>query len=347
MKKHIFYKVSEEAFAAMHDAIVGAEKSIYWETYIIKDDTFPAYDFFNHFIAKARAGVSVKLIIDRFGSYWYEFPKKLEVELREAGVELLYFGDILRHVHRKILVVDERVAFVGGVNVGKSFAKWLDLHMRLTESHMVKSILKTFSRAYRIAGGTDQKILSTKKPRKKLKPEMWLVEHWPIRKRYKLRKMYEDKINRAQKRIVFVTPYFAPHQWLAKSIQAARHRDVAIDIILPFNAESEILTLANHYYSAKLQPLGINFYFTRDMLHAKALLIDDNEGMIGSNNLDPQSFDWNVETGVIFKNKAMVSDLKSIIDEWKEHATQTMRPKKVYWYQIPMLLIMKLIGPLL
>ena len=136
--RYRFYTTSEKAWDAMIGAIVKAQKSIFIEMYIFVDNT-DAHKFFEVLAEKAKEGVKVKVIIDSFGSQ--ELSQKTIAKLKSAGVELLFFSYWLRHTHKKILIVDEKIAFLGGVNIHKLFQKWNDLQVRFT-GPMVKSVIR-------------------------------------------------------------------------------------------------------------------------------------------------------------------------------------------------------------
>src|SRR3989344_8687832 len=167
-----FYTITEKAWQAMLEAIKGAQRSIYLETYIFEDD-LTSRRFLDVLNEKSRQGIVVKIIIDSIGSFW--FRSKTKKELEKSGVEVLFFSPLIAwrnpyylirkfwfyRTHRKILVVDEEIGFLGGVNIGQKFAQWLDLHIQLT-GPVVRHLVKSFRRSYRFCGGKDPKVLYTK-----------------------------------------------------------------------------------------------------------------------------------------------------------------------------------------
>jgi cardiolipin synthase len=124
----------------------------------------------------------------------------------------------------------------------------------------------------------------------------------------------------AEKSIVMVTPYFAPKPWLIKALSKAVLRGVSVDILMPLNSDIRLVDVSNHMFAHILSKYGVKFFLAKQMNHAKALLIDDKEGLVGSNNLDTQSFDFNIEASLSFKRKDMVEDLRLITEEWKKDA---------------------------
>ena len=353
-----FYTTSEAAWDAMREAIQAAQKSIYWELYIFYDDA-PTHRFLDLLKERARAGVKVKIILDSLGSF--QFFGNLQADLKSHGIELLYFNRLLPwwnphrfrrwwllRTHRKMLIVDGRVGFVGGVNIGKKYQKWQDLHLRL-EGGIVRRFVKAFSRSYRITGGRDRLYFPPKKNESLSKQmDVLFLEHWPVGGRSFLKKFYKEKIANAGRSIVFATPYFVPHAWLMRALKKAIRRGVNVSVILPRTTDIRLFDMANKVFMERGFRDGIKFFLLPEMIHAKALLVDEREGVVGSNNIDALSFDYNLEAGVAFGDPAMIVDLRAILDNWKANSAIYAEPaggRK--WYHGMMVWFIKLIQPLL
>ena len=328
--KYRFYTITEKVWQAMLEVIKGAQYSIYLETYIFEDD-LTSRNLIDVLKEKSQQGVVVKIIIDSIGSFW--FRSKTIKELEASGIEILFFSPLIAwrnpyrlirnswfyRTHRKILVVDEEIGFLGGVNIGKRFVQWLDLHIQLT-GPVVRHFAKSFKRSYRFCGGNDPRVLYTK-----IKPiprylRHRLLERWPRVRDSALKQYYRKQCRLAQKQIIIVTPYFVPPRWLIKDLRQAVRRGIKIEVFLPRETDIKIMNAANYFFAALLQPLGIKFLLIPQMMHAKAFLIDGQEGLIGSNNIDAQSFDFNLEASVVFQRRDMVGDLKKILDRWRKSA---------------------------
>lgn len=330
----------------MLEAISSARSSIFWEIYILEDDVEPDYNFFETLINKSRAGVKVKIVLDGFGSFWLSSITRKK--LKEAGIEICAFNSWFRRIHRKILIVDGSVAFVGGVNVAKKYKKWLDLQVRLTGKTIVAALTKSFARSYFYCGGQDKELLALREKSPIRKTELWLLEHFPFTGRFMLLRYYKEKIAQAREKIVIVTPYFIPHNWLVKSLSVARKRGVGVEVIMPVKTDSRFMTFANYLFAEAMSKLDIKFYLTKEMIHAKALLVDDTVGLVGSNNIDALSFDWNAEASISFEREEMVSDLKTITEIWKKDSVslKDLNFKKPFYYKF-LAFIVKLIQPVL
>lgn len=313
--RYRFYSTTEKAWDAMLEAISEARESIYLEMYIFVDNT-PRHAFFDAITKKAREGVRVKMIIDSFGSS--ELSREAMEGMRRSGAELILFSRWFRHTHKKLLVVDEKVAFVGGVNIHRVFLKWKDLQIRL-EGPIVNSVICSFARTYMMCGGADSSVVRFCERRMRLgeRARIWFLEHQPPSGKRLIKKHYRSAISGARKSIVIVTPYLFPRRWMVALLHQAVLRGVEVEMILPRRTDHRLITKTNFFYISSLASTGIKFHIQNEMNHAKVLLVDGREGVVGSQNLDILSFDYGIEAGVCFREKEMVEDLKRIIEEWK------------------------------
>lgn len=343
--RYKLYKTSWKAWDAMLEAIDQAEKSVYLEMYIFLDDTSESHDFLGKLGQKAREGVQVVIIADSFGSS--EIKKESVETLRQAGAEFIFFSNWLRHIHRKILVVDEKIAFIGGVNIGKKFALWNDLQLRFS-NRMVKTIAKSFAYTYEMAGGKNQRILALREKSFAKKFRFWIIEHSPIKNIYSLKDQYREKISGAKKSIRIVTPYFTPPRWLRALLDGAIARHVAVEAIIPKKTDLPIITRINHRYMHDLSLRGVRFFLTNKMNHSKALLIDDEIGLIGSQNIDHLSFELNTEAGMFSRDRQLIRELAQTMDEWKKDS-QEFSPKKykMKFIDYIILALIKILNPIL
>jgi cardiolipin synthase A/B len=350
--KYRFFTTSEKAWKAMLSSIQEARHSIFWEVHSFRNNT-PEFDFFDTLKQKAKEGVKVKLIIDGIGSFW--LSNKSRKELEDAGAEIILFKNWIHRIHKKVLIVDEEVAFLGGVNIANNYRSWIDLQIEI-HGAVVRNLLRYFSRSYKLCKGKDPYVLSFYEERKIDKAKFkfrkakhWVIDHSPVlRKKQMLKGYYQKKISEAKESLSIVTPYFIPHRWLIKSLKSARARGVKIDVIIPQNTDIGLARIANTFFAHLMNKYGIEFYLTSKMIHAKAFLVDNKEGMIGSNNIDAQSFDFNSETSLIFERKDMVQDLKKIIAQWKRQAIPFYEIKrKARWYEKPLGWFVSFLQPLL
>lgn len=285
--------------------------------YIFIDDTEESKEIIKLLKEKSKSGVRVIMVLDAFGSYG--LSKKVVEEMRDSGVEILFFKWILRRLHRKILIVDDKIAFVGGVNIHHAARAWTDLLIRV-EGKIVSSILWSFRKIYKISGGKDKEIISQKR-KTFADSRIWLIEHIPFVRKPKLRDAYMEAILKAKQKITLVTPYFLPHRWMKKLLIETSERGIKVEILVPKETDHNFFDRANRRYISMLAEKGIDFYLTNEMNHAKLLLIDDTLALVGSQNVDALSFDFNAEVGLFFTNKKMIDDLQKIVDKWKNNSS--------------------------
>lgn len=312
--KYLFYTTSDSAWDGLTEAMQHAQHSIYLEMYIFVDDTEKSRHMVELLCAKARAGVNVSIVLDGFGSA--DLSKEAEKNMKEAGVEVLYFTKWFRRLHKKIVIVDERVGFLGGVNIHESARWWNDLLVRL-EGPIVRSLLRSFRRTYKFCGGKNEHILSFRGQSVLGHTRLWILEHVPGIRKPRLKDAYTESIHKAKNRIVLVTPYFLPHKWLIKLLKSAVEKKIEVHIIVPETTDIPMLTSANLYYINLLAKAGVKFYQIPTMTHAKLLLIDESLAFVGSQNIDALSFDFNTEVGIFFTDKKMIVSLVDIIEKWK------------------------------
>lgn len=314
--KYRLYTSSENAWQGMLEAISSAQKSIYFEMYIFENDE--AGKEFTAALAKAaEQKVKVIVIVDIFGSF--NLNTKWVNELRAAGCEVIIFSYWFQRAHRKILIIDEKIAFVGGVNVGKRFARWKDLQVRF-EGNSVRFVTHSFAKMYKKSGGKCEALLVQGNPRFWGRTRLWFIEHGFVNERRKLRDLYTKHIQEAKFKISFVTPYLIPPRWLIAQIHLAILRGVKVEILIPKKTDVYSANRVNYYYLNIFSNLGAECLLQNFMNHSKAMLIDETVGMIGSQNLDKLSFDWNMEAGIFFTEKQMINELANTINSWKENA---------------------------
>lgn len=247
--KYKFYTTSEKAWRGMLVALKEARHSIYWESYIFYPDV-EGYevtkDIFNTLLEKSRAGVTVKVIADYWGSFF--FNNRARALLEESGAEVLFFRGhrFFGRNHKKILVIDERTAFIGGVNLAERHRHWLDLHLRL-EGAVVGYLLRSFIKSYELSDG---RVKITPPTSKLAALKVKFIDHWPLKKRRAFKNHYKKACWSAECSIVITTPYFVPHPWLVKIIHRAVDRGLRIDILLPKKADWFLLNWANYIFAS-------------------------------------------------------------------------------------------------
>ncbi len=325
-------------------AIQGAEKSVFLEMYILDDDS-RGHQFFKALEEASLRGVRVIAILDVVGSF--DILSNAVATLRAAGAEVLYASFFWKRLHRKILIVDEASAFIGGVNVGKKYARWKDLQVEV-RGGVIPAALRSFARVYRKCGGKADlgaEVAAALDTGAFRRARLWFVDHGIGKRRMEFRRYYEERIDGAEKSIVLVTPYLFPPRWLIARLHQAVIRGVKVEVLLPKSTDHRMVDSVNRSYAACLAGFGADCSFTEGMNHAKAMLVDRKEGVIGSQNLDMLSFNWNIEAGVFFSDPAMVADLAQIIDAWKAEALPAYKKRTgLRWFDLPVAFFLRVMG---
>lgn len=317
--KYRFYNKSYKAWDAMLAELLLAKHSIYIEMFIFLDDTQETHDFVGILERKAQQGVKVIMIVDFYGSM--SLNSSTISRLKRAGVEFLFFNYWFRPTHRKIMIIDEKKAFVGGVNIKNNIRHWNDLQIKI-EGKIVKVIIKSFARAYFKCGGKDKKIIDYHKKKFSYKLKSNIIDNWSQTfKHNQINYYYKKKISEANNLIQIVTPYFLPPRWLINHLVKAVNKGVKIEVLIPKKTDVKFLNRINLINACRLSALGFKIFFTKEMNHAKIMLIDEQEGVVGSQNLDILSlYNFNAEIGVFFSQKSAVKSLSATIKRWKKES---------------------------
>ncbi len=339
--KHRLFTTSEKAWDAMQASIASAKKSVYLEMYIVGDDP-KGREFLTKLEDAVKRGVRVIALLDTVGSFTLD--NDFVAHLRTAGVEVLFCSFFFQRMHRKILIIDESVAYIGGVNVGKNYARWKDLQVEVRGA-VVQTILRSFIRMYRRCGGKGEFEDVSTSPGPMRKAKLWFIDHGIGKRREQFREYYTKKLSQAKSSIILVTPYLLPPRWLIAQLHQAIIRGVSVEIVLPEYTDYRIVNGVNRSFASFLNSAGARCYFVRGMNHAKAMVVDGKEAVVGSQNLDRLSFNWNIEAGIFFSEPDMVQDLVAVIDEWKKDAHVLEKGEVTFrWYDFPVASLLRLFG---
>ncbi|OGH71241.1 MAG: hypothetical protein A2921_01840 [Candidatus Magasanikbacteria bacterium RIFCSPLOWO2_01_FULL_43_20b] len=347
------YSTSKDAWDAMYQAISSAKKSIYWELYIFLDDE-AGNPFFDLLEQKAKENIDVKIVVDSWGSFW--LSNRRVKHLRESGVDLRFFHErkkryrgwwkrLWSRTHRKILVVDELIGFIGGVNVGSEMRDWLDIHVRL-EGNVVHSLLRAFAKSYIICGGEKKKVRQFLKHKLLLLPgndELILDE--PHERHSSARSKYTDALSQARERVIFFSPYYFPDKKFLLALWQARKRGIRVDLLIPFRTDVKIMTLVAYTWFSILKKAGVKVHLSEQMLHGKGVIVDDDWAMVGSSNLEQTSFYNNYEANLQIEDKTTIKSLKDIVEGWmvkSKHLHDNPSIERSRWQRFQQWLAVKL-----
>ena len=318
-------RTGKEAFPAMLAAIASAKRHVFFETYILRADR-TGDEFKQALVERARNGVAVRLLYDSLGSFG--LASAYLAELREAGVAALEYHPLVpwrarwnlnRRDHQKILVVDDRIGFAGGVNIGDEARPvedggggWHDLHA-LVEGPVVLDLSKFFRRTWERAGGDPLPEILPQKPATDGPGTcaVLAVSNSAVGGRWRLHRAYLKAIRRASKSIHIMNAYFIPDRSLRRAFRRAAKRGVSVRVIVPSYTDVKAVYYASHHLYARLMRSGVRiFEWPERMMHAKMAVIDGVWSTIGSYNLDRRSLLHNLEVGLIIVDRKIGHELE-------------------------------------
>ncbi|HEY0990880.1 MAG TPA: phosphatidylserine/phosphatidylglycerophosphate/cardiolipin synthase family protein [Kofleriaceae bacterium] len=324
-----------ETYPAMLAALAAAERTICFETYILAADR-TGDRFKAVLIERARAGVRVRVIYDAVGSFG--LPDSWVDELRSAGCAVIDFNPIapwrrrfhLSHRdHRKIIVVDDRVGFTGGLNIADDYAAvedggvgWHDMHCRVT-GPIVLDLARMFRRTWRRAGGASYPppVAQPHEPPSGRASYLRLLDNTLRRQRTTVRRAYLHVIRAARASVLIQNAYFLPDRGLRRALTKAVARGVDVRVMVPGRSDVRLIEWATLYVLRRLARRGVKIYQWRGvMMHAKTATVDGVWSTIGSYNFDAQSRFNNLEVTVEILDGATADALEKTFASDMTHA---------------------------
>ncbi|MFK9091590.1 cardiolipin synthase [Bacillus salipaludis] len=316
----------KELFHDYFQEIREAKRHIHVLFYIVKDDAI-SQEFFTLLKEKAREGVEVRLLLDRLGSW--KVKRAAVTALKEAGAQFafsnriklpfLFYSAQVRN-HRKISIIDGKIGYLGGYNIGKeyidedsSLSPWRDYHLKIT-GESVNSLQSEFLIDWNEYAGENLQDHHVYFPEPALKGA---VRHQFLpTEAGQLEKNFIRLIQKAEHSIMIGTPYFIPSAAIFTELQEARRRGVSITIIVPFTADHLLVQEASFRYLRQLLKMGAAVYqYKNGFYHAKTIVIDDNICDIGTANFDQRSLFLNKEINCYIYDPDFIGRLKDIIEK--------------------------------
>lgn len=327
----------EMTFDAIFRAIESAEDYVLAQFFIVKNDGL-GNRFRELLEEKARAGVRVYFVYDEIGSH--ALPKSYVRSLREAGVEVHAFHStqgpsnrfqINFRNHRKIVVVDGRVGFVGGHNVGdeyrevtERFGAWRDTHVQLI-GPSVLSLQMVFLGDYYWAAREvpelrwDQAPVADGSGCGAGESVVLTLPTGPIETIEGGTIFFLNAITRAKWRIWIATPYFVTDESIRSALQMASLRGVDVRVMIPDKPDKYIPWLATFSYLADMEAAGVRmFRYEPGFQHSKVILVDDCFSSVGTANLDNRSMRLNFEVSAVVLDKSFAKSVESMFEmDWE------------------------------
>jgi cardiolipin synthase len=329
-------------FESLLEAIAGARRHVHLEYYIFESDR-TGTRLRDALIERAAAGVQIRLLLDAVGSaYTYE---SFLGPLRAAGAQIAFFHRFrMRRLwrpklnlrsHRKIVVVDGRVGFTGGINITDEQDERLhadayrDLHLRM-EGEAVRWLQLAFVEDWVYSNSKASKAPDT--------ADFWpdaapgsirahVLPAGPDSPWETIHRTMIAAINGAADSVWLSTPYFVPGEAARMALTSAALRGVDVRLLVPARSDSLLVSIAARSYFDELQAAGVRVFEYPRMLHTKALLVDQRIAILGSSNFDNRSFRLNFELCVLFDDAGVAADLQRILAGDLQRAAEVAIPR--------------------
>ncbi|MGA8987507.1 phospholipase D-like domain-containing protein [Aeromicrobium sp.] len=349
------YTYGEVLFEEMLGAIAGAKRRILLETYIIKNDEM-GRRFKAALIEAARRGVDVHVIFDRFANLvvrpsFLAFPSPVSVlpyPVFTMGWQFLNPRRLGRD-HRKILVIDDTAAFVGGYNIGSDYAtEWRDTHLKIEGPAVwdLDNAFIDFWNTHPKRRGASLEQLG----RAGWSPQIRAHRNVPRQLMYPIRGMYLEAIDRAQRSIDITAAYFIPDHDILSGLLEARRRGVRVRILVPKVSNHVVTDWLSRGFYGRLLRGGVEIHrYTGHMVHAKTATIDGEWTTIGTANIDRLSLLGNYEINLEILDRGLAAGMQAVFDD---DCDKSERLELDEWMRRPMVArvyewILKPLGPLL
>jgi cardiolipin synthase len=322
----------EMAFERIFESIRNSKNYLCVHFFIVKNDQL-GIRFQEALIERALAGVKVYFLFDEIGSH--KLPRRYLKAMEAAGVECKSFG-INRHWwsrlqlnfrnHRKILVSDGKVAFIGGLNVGdeylgrdQRFGEWRDTHLKM-KGPVVQAVQLVFLEDWFWASNRVPDLHWNTQP-EVANQVAAIIPTGPADPADSWQLVVAEAANSSRKRLWIASPYFVPDEGVLTALQTAAIRGVDVRILLPARPDQLLVWLSAFSYYEQTIPFGVKlFCYQKGFLHQKVMLIDDRLAAVGTANLDNRSFRLNFEITAFCADPEFVAEVDAMLTEDFSHS---------------------------
>lgn len=328
------YTKGQEKFKDLLSDISNAKKFVHLQYFIFRDDLL-GRSVRDELIAAARRGVEVRVLYDDMGCFTVN--RRFYRAMRESGIETRAFMRIFQlrpslrinfRNHRKIVVVDGNVGYIGGMNIADRYINgdidlsWRDTHMRI-EGPAVHGLQMSFAVDWAHESKT---ILSEEKyyPRLDVCGDkgVQIIMSGPTGGWDTIAMMCEKIVSMANDYVYIQTPYFLPTDSLVYALQVAAMSGVDVRVMIPDRPDWVVMRWAAFSYISQMLSAGVKIYlYNPGVLHAKTIVADDELVSVGSANFDFRSFEHNFETNALVYNKDMALRVKADFFDDMQHCT--------------------------
>ncbi|MDO4719592.1 MAG: cardiolipin synthase [Peptostreptococcaceae bacterium] len=325
------YTEGVEKFEDMLRDIEQAENHIHLEYFIFKNSQI-GRRLQQLLIRKANEGVRVRFLYDELGSFRLMFDKKFMHEMKAAGIEIRPFmeikfpyfhGQFNYRNHRKICVIDGKIGYLGGLNIGdeyihknKKFGFWRDTHLRL-EGETVYMLQSVFLVDYYLGLGTkliDENLFPPLESHNEVL--LQIASSGPDMLYESIYNAYFSCISRAKETVYIQTPYFIPDEAMMMALKTAIMSGVDVRLMFPSFPDHKVVYRASLSYIEEILALGARvFLYEKGFIHSKTILVDGEVASVGTANMDIRSFMINFEINAFIYDDGIIHELYEIFRE--------------------------------
>ncbi|AOZ93185.1 cardiolipin synthase [Paenibacillus crassostreae] len=339
----------EQTFSKIINELEAAKHHIHMEYYIFRADDIGTR-IQEILIKKAKLGVEIRFMYDAVGSI--QIPKPFLKEMVDAGVKVVAFGSVKTNFfssrvnfrnHRKIVVIDGNVGFIGGLNVGdeylsrsKTYGFWRDTHM-LVKGEAVRTLQIIFLRDWLYMTG--EQFLQQEYLSPVLSSEgdgiVQMIASGPDNERRVLRNLFFAMITSAEKSVWLATPYFIPDDDILTALKVAALSGIDVRILFPAKPDKKLPFYASHSYFPVLLETGVKIYeYEKGFIHSKLLIVDGELATIGTANMDMRSLNLNFEVNALLLKtcsvQKMVTDFERDLLSTNQLSLEQLKSKKLW-----------------
>ena len=346
-------------FETLFEEVRKAKEYIHLEYFNFRNDSI-ANLLFDLLEEKAKEGVKVRAMYDDFGNMSNNQPISSEMheQIRGRGIDLVIYDPIrfpwLNHIfcrdHQKIVVIDGRIGFTGGMNIADYYiqglpeiGEWRDMHIRI-EGPAVEDLQSIFVTMWE--GETGEKLEGEKyfpyssegsydAEAERLGRQVAIVQRAPHKTPKAARKAYIAAIDAAERNIEIINPYFVPTSSIKRALKRAVKKGVKVDIMIPAKSDIPFTPDAAFYTANQLRKKGAHIYvYNGGFHHSKIMMVDNRFCTVGSTNLNSRSLRYDYEVNAFIMDLPITDELNQMFRADKENSTVLTRDeymKRTTW----------------
>ncbi len=357
------YHNEEQSLITLHDMIASARSHVHLEYYIFRPDETGAM-IRDALIARARAGVQVRVLVDYLGSW--SLTRAFIHPMVRAGIQFDYFLPVVPwqgpwrvnfRNHRKILIIDGKIAFTGSHNIGDEYrgrhprlGTWQDTNLSI-EGPAVQQLQEVFVEDWYYTTGHElvsDEYFPAPEP---VGPHVvQVIPSGPDVEANPILDVVFSAITGAHRSICIMTPYFVPDAALIQALHVAARGGAKVQILIPARNDNPLVLWAGRSFYKEVIRAGVEIYeYDHGMLHNKVVVIDEHWSLVGSANMDHRSFRLNFELSTVLYDAGLARDLLADFRSFLAHARRIAPDGRTAW-TVPQAVTLgaaRLVSPLL